>query len=259
MNKLFSFILIAFSIIILGCNNDNKYSNETYIKADSLWVENKGEIGDFLDGVVTHDIEFLAQQHIEGKVKNVDKKVMIEVMDELNNGKIVQIKFLQGRYKNKTGYTLSEWIKDEEEERERKIALENERMEAEKQYAEQISEAEKKRYDLLVKNGVQFNFNPVENTSSTYRKISGTTNLPDGTKLRIIISNIDRTTTVKNGNFSVLFERTVVTVGEHDFSIKTLDKSLQPANVKLTDENIVSNGRDSILGKRIYLDKINVK
>lgn len=259
MNQVLSFILIIFSIIVLGCSNNDKYSDETYVKTDSLWVENKGEIEDFLDGIYTHDVEFLTQQHIEGKVKSVDNEVKIEVINELNNGQIVQIRFLQGRYKNKIGYTLSEWIKDEKEERERKTALENERMEAEKQYAEQISEAEKQRYDLLVKNGVQFNFNPVENTSSTYRKVSGTTNLPDGTKLRIIISNVDRTTTVKNGNFSVLFERTVVPVGEHDFSIKTLDKSLQPSNVKLTDENIVSNGRDSILGKRIYLDKINVK
>ena len=99
-------------------NRDDKYSDEVYIKENAFWVENKEYIADFVDVFENTDEEFFTQQLIEGKIKFVNKETKISVISELNNGKIIEIKFLKGQYKNKVGYTLHRFIFDALKEKE---------------------------------------------------------------------------------------------------------------------------------------------
>ena len=74
-------------------------------------MEKEENVIDFLDAWETHDNDFFVQQVYEGKIFHVDKVTRIYYSnDRFNKGKIVKIKFLQGRYKNKTGYTLVDFV-----------------------------------------------------------------------------------------------------------------------------------------------------
>ena len=109
--KILTVVTIIVAAVMLF-NRGDKYSDEVYIKENAFWVENKKDIADFIDVFENADEEFFTQQLIEGKIKFVDKETKISVLNELNDGKIIEIKFLKGKYKNKSGYTLSRFIFD---------------------------------------------------------------------------------------------------------------------------------------------------
>ena len=90
----------------------SKYSDETLIVDFAFWTEDRKNIPDMLDAINTADIEFLAQQVVDGKVYHADRETKIAVTDEYDGGETVEIKFLEGRYKNKVGYTLAEFVRD---------------------------------------------------------------------------------------------------------------------------------------------------
>ena len=140
MKKIFLLALMFMMIVCCGCGS--KYSDETLIVEFAFWSEDKENIPDLLDAINTRDTEFLAQQVIDGKIKHAEKETKVAVVSEFNNGEIVEIKFLQGRYKNKVGYTLSEFIIDVGKERE----LEKKR-DAEKKAADEKRLADENRYD----------------------------------------------------------------------------------------------------------------
>lgn len=111
MKRFLAIALMMCVLVMVGCGNSN-YSDETFLKPNASWVENKEYISDFLDAAETLDEDFFVQQLLEGKIKYVDKETQVAVINELEKGKILEIKFLQGRYKNKTGYTLAKFIRD---------------------------------------------------------------------------------------------------------------------------------------------------
>ena len=262
MKNFLSVALIFFTVILIGCgNNVSKYSDETFLKENSSWVEDKRNIADFLNAAGLDeerkpDEDFFMQQIIEGKINFTDKEIKVAVIGELNNGKIVEVKILQGRYKNKTVYTIPEFIKDLKEEIERK--KENEKKISEKEQArmEQIAEVEKQRLKSLIQDGVKFEV--AIKTSNGYRNFNGTTNLPDGTILRVSVARESLETVVRNGSFSALFEQIKIPIGEQYFSITTLSKELQPLNVQLVNNTMVKDKSIIILGKEIYSGKITV-
>ena len=136
MKKSLMFILIIMALSLCACGNESSKSDEkdsfvvraTYLKEEddelkrknvsagtlaknTFWVEKKENIHDFLDAIKTGDQDFFEQQIREGKIYHVDKDTKIHYSnDRLNDGAILQITFLQGRYKNKKGYTLSNFI-----------------------------------------------------------------------------------------------------------------------------------------------------
>lgn len=116
MKKFLLIIMVLIAIITVGCGN-SKYSDSVFIRKGALWVEKREYVHDFLDATENKDDDFLLQQLIEGKVMSIDKETKVTVLDELDNDKIVQVKFLQGRHKNKTGYTISLMIRDAQKER----------------------------------------------------------------------------------------------------------------------------------------------
>lgn len=235
MKRILAVALMFAMLITSGCGN--KYSDETLMVDYALWVEDKENVPDMLDAINTHDKEFLAQQVIDGKVKHADKETKIAVTDEFDYGKIVEIKFLQGRYKNKVGYTLSEFIIDVGKERELEKKRDAERKAAEeKKLADEKARLEKEQADenarleqlknFLAQNNAQIACTMAQGTDA-YQKLIGTTNLPEGTRLKITLAGVKKEATVQqDGTFSALFERSIIPVGEQNVSISTLDKEI---------------------------------
>lgn len=136
MKNLFVVTLIFVVMILVGCGDESKSSSAddsfvvraTYLKEEdeelkrmnvsagtimknAFWVEKEENIHDFLDAILTKDTDFFEQQIREGKILHVDKDTKIHFSnDKLNNGTVIKIKFLQGRYKNKSGYTIAKFI-----------------------------------------------------------------------------------------------------------------------------------------------------
>lgn len=220
MKKFLAVMLITLTVIFTSCGS--KYSDETFLKENATWVENKDDIIDFLDIVNEMDEDFFQQLYIDGKIKGVDKETKIHVSGELHDGKIVEIKFLQGRYKNKIGYTIPEFIID--------IGKEKEIAEKESTRIiplEKFSDTDKQAYDSLVQNGVQ-----ISNLETWNYGVSGNTNLPDFTKVSIM--GVE--TVIKNKRFSVR----LAAPPSKDFSIHVLDMKVQPMTVKSVDAAIIA-------------------
>ena len=122
MKRILAIALMMCVLVMVGCGN-SKYSDETVLEERVFWVENEDDIDDFIDGAGRgangeFDEDFLRQQLAEGRIKFSEKEVKISVVDELRGGKVVEIKFLQGRNKNKIGYVFPEFIRDLKKERE---------------------------------------------------------------------------------------------------------------------------------------------
>lgn len=223
-------------MIFSGCGN--RYSDETFLRENASWVENKDYIDDFMDAAGlddngVYDEEFLTQQLIDGKIQYTDKKIKVAVTGELKNGKIVEIKILQGRYKNKIGYTFPAFIIDAGKEREIKKKQdekkeEERRIKEAKQLEEQSKRGQKEKAlleSLTVAggDGVQIVIALGDGTNA-YQKLLGKTNLPKGTRLSVTLAGVKKETVVKNdGTFAALFERASIPVGGQNISITTLD------------------------------------
>lgn len=136
MRKFLSVMCIFMIMISIGCGEEQSRKEEdsfvekaTYLKEreaelkrlnmsegiiikNGFWVEKEENISEYLDAWESQDDEFFAELVKEGKIYHVDKETRIYFSNEkLNNGKIVQIRFLQGKYKNKTGYIMIKFIK----------------------------------------------------------------------------------------------------------------------------------------------------
>ena len=264
MRKFLTVAIIVAAIFICSCGS--KYSDETLIVDFAFWTEDKKNIPDMLDAINTYDTEFLAQQVVDGKVKHADRETKIAVTGEYDGGKILEIKFLEGRYKNKVGYTLPKMIRDVGKEREQarekeKKKAEQEQARREKENAE-FEEAKAKdtaRFEQLtksidkpLKDGVQI-VCEVGNGTPAYCKIIGVTNLPNETKINVTIGTFTKPANVYDGKISVLIGRSAVSVGEQNFSIVTLDKNSQPLEVQAAVDD------DSIFGKQIYSGTIHIQ
>lgn len=130
MRKFLSIAFILVAMIIVGCGGEQSKSekNSFVVKAsyqqkedeerqrknmseglifgETFWVDKKENIRDFIEAIETRDNEFFEQQIRDGKIYYVEKDTRINISnDTLNNGKIVKIQFLRGKYKNKEGYT----------------------------------------------------------------------------------------------------------------------------------------------------------
>jgi len=130
VRKFLSIAFILVAMIIVGCGGEQSKSekNSFVVKAsyqqkedeerqrknmseglifgETFWVDKKENIRDFIEAIETRDNEFFEQQIRDGKIYYVEKDTRINISnDTLNNGKIVKIQFLRGKYKNKEGYT----------------------------------------------------------------------------------------------------------------------------------------------------------
>lgn len=240
MKKFFLLALVFMMIVCCGCGS--KYSDETRIVEFAFWSEDKENIPDLLDAINTRDTEFLAQQVIDGKIKHAEKETKVAVVSEFNNGEIVEIKFLQGRYKNKVGYTLAEYIKDVGKERELEKKRDAERKAAEeKRLADEKTRLEKEQADenarleqlknFLAQNNAQIACTMAQGTDA-YQKLIGTTNLPEGTRLKITLAGVKKETAVlSDKTFYALFERSIIPVGTQNVSISTLDKEIYTGKI----------------------------
>lgn len=191
MKKIFLLALMFVILILVGCGN--KYSDETLILKKAGWVENEENARDFLDALETNDDDFLTQQIIDGKIKIVDKETKIAVLGDTDNGKIVNIKFSEGRYKNNVGYTLAEYIKDVGKERElekrrdaERKAAEEKKLADEKARLEKLAAAEKEQFKQLAEQNPQSSdiaqiVCTMAQGTDAYQKLIGTTNLPEDT------------------------------------------------------------------------------
>ena len=220
------FVVVLFVAAIFACGCGSKYSDETLIVDFAFWTEDRKNIPDMLDAINTADIEFLAQQVVDGKVYHADRETKISVTDEYDGGKTVEIKFLEGRYKNKVGYTLAEFVRDVGKQREQKEKEELARREREQTAFEEAQAKEKARLEKLSAAGgygVQIVVTLGDGTEG-YHKIIGKTNLPDGTNLTVTLSDAKKGATVYDGGkISALFERSAVAIGEQNLSIATPD------------------------------------
>ena len=197
------------------------------------WTETKENARDLLDALETNDKDFFVQLYADGKIKEVDKETKITVTNELNDGKIIEIKFLQGRYKNKVGYTLLRFIEDIGEKR----AQEKKRAEQEQISFDEAQAKEKSRLEKLTlsdSNDVQVVVTLGDGTMA-YHKIIGKTNLSDATNLIITLSDVKKGTTVYDGGkISALFERSIIPAGEQNLSITTSDnKQIYSGTIQL--------------------------
>lgn len=137
MKKFLTVVLSIVAVILVGCSGKENTAREAsepfvvkaaYLKEEdeerqqmnmseglivrgAFWVDKKENIHDFLDAIETSDVEFIKQQIREGKTFYVDTDTRINCSnDTLNDGKVVRIKFLRGKYKNKLGYTYVKFI-----------------------------------------------------------------------------------------------------------------------------------------------------
>lgn len=243
--KKFFLLALIFVMIISGCGG-NKYSNETFLQANASWVEIKENIDDFMDGAGRGgdseiDKEFLTQQLIDGKIKYTDKEIKVAVTDELKGGKIVEIKILQGRYKNKVGYTFPEFIMDVGKERElekkrdaERKAAEEKKLADEKSRLEKLAATEKEQFKQLAEQNPQSNdiVCTMADGTDAYQKLIGIANLPEGTRLKITLAGVKKETAVQSDKtFYALFERSIIPAGEQNVSISTLDKEIYTGKI----------------------------
>lgn len=234
MKKFLSVALVLIVIIISGCGS--KYSDETFLQQNASWVETKENVDDFMDAAgrgndSEYDEEFLMQQFLDGKIKSTDKEIKIAVTDKLKGGKVVEIKFLQGRYKNKVGYTFPEFIIDVGKERELEKKRDAEKKAAdEKRLADEKARLEQLK-NFLAQNNLQIACTMAQGTDA-YQKLIGTTNLPEGTRLKITLAGVKKETKVlSDKTFYALFERSIIPVGEQNVSISTLDKEIYTGKI----------------------------
>ncbi len=266
MKNFLSVALIVVVILFSGCGSN--YSDEVVIKPYAVWLEDKKNLEDIFDALNDADTEYL-EQHLR-KIKMMDKETKVAVTDEFNNGKYVEIKFLQGRYKNKVGYTESESIIDvgkerelaKKEEEERKAAEEKKLEEQAKRDAEEKTRVEQLASDgnmSTIQEGVRITCTMAEGTSA-YQKLLGKTNLPEETHLSITLAGVNKASIVqKDGFFTALFERRIIPVGEQPISIKSLDRDSQPVNVQTVEDSLIKETGNGILGKELYTGRIAIK
>lgn len=265
MKNFLTVAVLVTAIFICGCGS--KYSDETLIVGFAFWTEDRKNIPDMLDAINTADTEFLAQQIVDGKVYHADRETKIAVTDEYDGGETIEIKFLEGRYKNKVGYTLAEFVRDvgkerEQTEIEQKQHAQEEQARKEREQAAfddakakdtTIFERLTKSIDKPLKDGVQI-VCEVGNGTPAYCKIIGVTNLPNETKINVTIGTFTKAADVHDGKISVLIGRSAVSVGEQNLLITTLDKNSQPPEVQAAVD-----GDDSIFGKQIYSGKVQIQ
>lgn len=223
MKKFLIVACLVMTIFICGCGN--KYSDETLIVDFAFWTEDRANILDMLDAINTYDTEFLAQQVVDGKVKHADRETKIAVTDEYDGGKTVEIKFLEGRYKNKVGYTLAEFIRDVGRAKEQSQKEEQDRREREQATFDEAQAKENARLqELTAAKGADGQIVvALGDGTAAYHKIIGKTTLPEGTNLTVILANVKKSSSVHSGKISALFERSAVPVGEQKLSIITPD------------------------------------
>lgn len=243
MKKILSPLLMIVALILVGCGGSN-YSDETLIVGYGYWSEKKENIPDLQDAINTSDVEYLVQQVIEGKVIRADKDTKIAVTGEYDGGKIVEIKFLQGRYKNKVGYTLPECIIDVAKEKEREKAEQEteekkkkERLAREEANYEKAREEEKAQLEQLKKSlseGNQQIVCTMAKGTDAYQKLIGTTTLPEGTHLKVILAGVEKETAVQSDKtFYALFERTIIAAGRQTVTIRTADKNVYTGEIEV--------------------------
>lgn len=92
---------------------ETKKDDEIYkgiVQARSLWVENKRNLYDYEDGFRSGDKEFLLQQVREGKAFFVENPTFVVCKGAYKQGKIIQITFVEGRFRNKRGYVFADFV-----------------------------------------------------------------------------------------------------------------------------------------------------
>lgn len=89
-------------------NEENIYPG--IARARSLWVENIRDVYDYKDGFQSGDKEFLLQMVREGRAKFVENPAGVVCKGEYAQGKVIQIRFFEGRYKGKKGYIFSDFV-----------------------------------------------------------------------------------------------------------------------------------------------------
>lgn len=80
------------------------------VRAHSLWVENIRYLHDYKDGFQNGDKDFLLQLVREGKALFVENSAGAVCSGTHEDGKIIQIRFFEGRYKNKKGYIFADFV-----------------------------------------------------------------------------------------------------------------------------------------------------
>lgn len=223
------FLLALMFLILVSCGCGSKYSDKTFILKKAGWVETEEYARDFLDALESGDDDFLEQQLIDKKIKLVDKETKVAVLDEVAGGKILKIKFSEGRYKNSVGYTPAEYVKDYIEEHEAQVAF------------------DKQAYDSLLKNGIQINVSHITAEKSNYR-IDGESNLPSNTKIAVL--GVE--TPIINGAFSVV----VAAPPGKQLNVRILGEQDQPDNVRKINTEIINKkgNEQSIFGRNFTLD-----
>ena len=245
MKKILSVALMLLVICVCGCGS--KYSDETYLDPVAGWTETKDYARDYLEAYETGDDDFLMQQYYDERIKPAppfyDKLTKIAVMDEYDNGKIVEIKFLEGRYKNKVGYTLASFILDEGKERELEEAAKKGIIAVDKLPSEY-----KQAYESLLDNGIKIGNLQINPDGHGNYSLVADTNLPYGT--RISVAGVE--TSTGEEKFSV---KLASSPGKKIF-VRILGEKEQPRNVILINEALVKNKGDAygIFGREISLE-----
>ena len=242
MKKFLAVALILLVMCVAGCGS--KYSDETYLDPVADWTETKDYVRDYLDALETDDDDFLMQQFYDGRIKAAPEKLTkIAVMDEYDSGKIVEIKFLEGRYKNKVGYTLAEFIIDAGKERELMEAAVDGIIPIDK-----LPSQYKQAYDSLFDNGIKIDNPQVKLDGHGNYSLVADTNLPYGT--RISAAGVE--TSTGKSNFTV---KLAAPPGKK-ILIRILNEKDQPRNVISVNAALVKNKGNaySIFGKEIYIE-----
>lgn len=242
MRKFLTVAVLVALIFICGCGS--KYSDETYLDLVAFWAETKENARDFLDGYETGDEDFLAQQFYDGRIKRAPEKLTrIAITGDYDSGKIVEIKFLEGRYKNKVGYTLARFVLDEGKERELDAAAKDGIIPIDK-----LPSQYKQAYDSLLDNGIKIDNPQVKSDGHGNYSLVADTNLPYGT--RISVAGVEAST--GEGNFSV---KLAAPPGKK-IPVRILGENDQPRNVKFVNAALVKDKGDAygIFGKEISLE-----
>ena len=242
MKNFFAVAFLVAAIFICGCGS--KYSDETYLDLVAFWAETKENARDYLDAFETDDDDFLTQQFYDGRIKPAPEKLTrITVTDEYDGGKIVEIKFLEGRYKNKVGYTLAKFVLDAGKERELDAAAVDGIIPIDK-----LPSQYKQAYDSLLDNGIKIDNPRVKPDGHGNYSLVADTNLPYGT--RISVAGVETSTGEKN--FSVKF---AAPPGKK-IPVRILGEKDQPRNVISVNAALIKNKGDAygIFGKESYIE-----
>lgn len=242
MKKFFAVACLVAAIFICGCGS--KYSDETYLDLVAFWAETKENARDYLDAFETDDDDFLTQQFYDGRIKPAPEKLTrIAVTDEYDGGKIVEIKFLEGRYKNKVGYTLAKFVLDAGKERELDAAAVDGIIPIDK-----LPSQYKQAYDSLLDNGIKIDNPRVKPDGHGNYSLVADTNLPYGT--RISVAGVETSTGEKI--FSVKF---AAPPGKK-IPVRILGEKDQPRNVISVNAALIKNKGDAygIFGKESYIE-----